>query len=234
MTPDAKAAKTKPLRLTVEQAAFIMRKAPRIRSRENGVEVYSVPSLQGEAVYRVANRPKNGVVECNCPAFQYGTGKPVCKHVELVRLYLGQPAKVDIVLEPWKGKDQVRFEYQADNGVWRIFTHQKVKETGEVEERIYEVPHKQVDAVNTMLLQLGADKGPIHTPDLWEHIIAQQLPDKGLTRDNFNGGRNRHWYFEFAYYPLKVLEYLGLIVYGSKTVEVVKRVEHVPTPEATT
>ena len=228
-----KPAKPQKLRLTVEQAAYVMQRRPRLRGVDEttGIEVYRVPSLDSEAVYVVTNNKRTGETACNCPAFQYKRTAPGgCKHANLVRVLFGQLPRQEIELVPWKGKDQVRFEYRADDAVWVIYTHQKVKETGEVEERVYEVPHQQVQAVYFFLLQLGADKGPVHTPLLWELIIAQQYPGSGLTRDSFNGGRNRKVYFRAGYYPLKVLEHLGYIAYGSKTVEVVRRTASVEEP----
>lgn len=221
MTGAAKSPKK--LRLSVEDVAFIQQRRPRLRHKDDQVEVYRVPSLESDAVYVVTNRLIDSVVECNCPGFQYAKGnpRPPCKHVLLVKMTLGTAPRREIIMDPWKGKDNVQFEYRAHDATWVVITHQKDKDTMEVELREYEVPHKAVETLYSVLKELGADKAPVPAQTIWELlIIAYNLH---MSVNEFNGGSNRgKAYFPLYYYPAKVLEHLGYVLFGSKTTELLK------------
>lgn len=221
MTGSAKPPKK--VHLSVEDVVFIQQRRPRLCHKDDRIETYRVPSLDSEAVYTVSNRLAEKTVECDCPAFRFAKGnpKPPCKHILQVRLLLGTAPRREIVMDPWKGKDQVKFEYRANDATWVVLTHQKVKETGEVELREYEVPHRAVETLYEVLKQLGADKSPVPAQTIWELlIVAYNLQ---MTVNEFNGGSNRgKAYFPSYYYPAKILEHLGYIMFGSKTTELLK------------
>lgn len=215
----------KKLRLSVEDVAFIQQRRPRLRHKDEHVEVYRVPSLDSDAVYVVTNRLTDKVVECNCPGFQYAKGnpRPPCKHVLLVTLTLGTAPRREIIMDPWKGKDNVQFEYRAHDATWVVITHQKDKDTMEVELREYEVPHKAVETLYAVLKELGADKAPVPAPTIWELLIVAYNMPRDVDRNSFSGGKNRAaWYFPTFWAPMKVLEYLGYVLYGSKKTELLK------------
>lgn len=212
--------KPKPTRLSVEDVVFIQQRRPRLRKSDDKQQVFTVPSLDSEAVYNVSLRLSDGALHCSCPAFRYNPTVQ-CKHLLQCKLFLGVAPRREIVMEPWKGKDNVTFEYRANDATWVIVTHQKDKDTMEVEERTYEVPHRSVTVLYDILKELGADKAPVPAQVIWNALIlAYQL---NLTVNEFNGGSNRgKVYFPLAYYPLKVLEHLGYINFGSKTTELLK------------
>jgi len=213
--------KARPTTLSVEDVVWIQQRKPRLRHKEPGLELYQVPSLHSEAVYQVANRLVDDVTECSCPAWQKGGIRP-CKHVLQVKMLLGVAPKREIVMEPWKGKDALRFEYRANDATWVIVSHQKDKDTGEVEEHTDEVPHAVVQTLYDGLWSLGADKEPVEAANIWEWLIGR-YGIIGVDRDSYNGGTNRaRHYFPHYWRPMRVLEFLGYVRFGSKTTEILR------------
>jgi hypothetical protein len=135
-------------------------------------------------------------------------------------------------LQNWKGKDIKSIEREED--FWHIIEHQKSKESGKVHIIHHHIPHKNVLIVKKVLIEFhnkyinhklyakGCFNG--HGKILAElKLNLVELYNLGFrNKQEFFGYRGR--YFEYYYFPLKVLAHFGFIKYDSYgTVELKKK-----------
>lgn len=111
----------------------------------------------------------------------------------------------------WKGVDEV-IVTRVDGG-WVYENHNKSKKT----RKVYSGKHFITDEDLSYIKKLFYSefkKGNNHFKKgyFYDKIISDKhLP---LSHDNFAGGRNRNkYYFVIFYYPIKILEFQGLIEY---------------------
>ena len=98
------------------------------------------------------------------------------------------------------------------NREWIISEYRKDKHTGKISSTIKKIPEHYVDTVRKIIQQCEA--GEVYG---YEWLMNKIQKEHGLNidRDAWNGGRNRTtYYFPLHYYPLKVLEKQGVIIYN--------------------
>lgn len=109
------------------------------------------------------------------------------------------------IISGWKGKDDINI-YEGFENEFIIIEHRKDKETGEVEQSTHTIPHENV---NRILF----------------HIKKFQIGEKRKCYDfanvlNFSTWKDlwkeRKIYFAEYYYPIKILEKIGIIKYSGR------------------
>jgi len=116
-----------------------------------------------------------------------------------------------IVLKSWKGKDKISIKEYATEYI--VTEHRKNKETNKITEINHYIPKKNVTIVSSIISSSKQDK--FTYANMVEKVIKEH-DFKGLNRNNFNGGLNRKIYFNFYYFPIKILEHYKKISYSSK------------------
>ena len=117
--------------------------------------------------------------------------------------------KEEIILNSWKGKDEISIFQNL--GSFKVVEHRKNKETGEVVEQEHIVTMENYLKLKQIIdgLNIGYKVG-------YRYIVNKIISDYGIEVDieAFNGGKNRaRYYFPLYYYPMKVLESKGIVLY---------------------
>lgn len=124
--------------------------------------------------------------------------------------------QVDI--QGWKGKSGIEvYEQKID---YKVIEHRQNKETGDSYENEHSIPKSNVEN----LWKLIREKCEIGTEYKYKYLVRMILnyykfhekenQKLEVFMDAFNGGQWRaKYYFDYLYYPLKVLEKKGMIIY---------------------
>lgn len=116
--------------------------------------------------------------------------------------------------EGWKGKDMLEINKIGTD--WLIEEHRKDKLTSEVANVVHKIPEENVMTLWSIILSKcnSVGIGTAYRQVVPSVIETYHLP---IELEEFNGGRNRSkYYFKLLYYPLKILEHLKYIRYGSR------------------
>jgi len=122
--------------------------------------------------------------------------------------------KINSNIIGWKGKDSLSIK-RTDSD-WIITEHRKSKSLGNIYKNVRYVPNDNVNVVWNILLILTDKENPTCT---YRQIVSALMIKYNLSFniEGFNGGRNRSKHLmPKYYYPLKILESLNLITYGSR------------------
>jgi hypothetical protein len=121
----------------------------------------------------------------------------------------------NIELDNWKGKDNVKIIHDEKEDSWFVHEHRKDKETGEIGKNVHIIPNRDVIFIRNLVKERSTNGRKTKYREIALDIItSKNLP---ISIEEFNGGRNRSkYYFNFYYYPIKILEYLGEIIYGGR------------------
>lgn len=137
-----------------------------------------------------------------------------------------------IILDKWKGKSGINIVDEGD--FFECVEYRKGKDDKIVKKIVSRVPYHRVNTIWNVICDIipPAPQSVIitnkfqndiqrkHFQTTYDRIVLDLIQTLGLigvTRDSFNGGRNRaKYYFPLYYYPLKVLEYYNLIRYKGR------------------
>ncbi len=116
-------------------------------------------------------------------------------------------------VQGWKGKDTIDI-VRLDKHEWLVTEHRKGKHSGKVTKNKWYI---KAEAVNTIwkIICMLTDKDVPKTN--YRQIVSALIMKNNIDIqiDAFNGGRYRSKYlFPQYYYPMKIIESLGLIKYG--------------------
>lgn len=126
----------------------------------------------------------------------------------------------ELEVEGWKGKsgcEIIEPSYYGPGQCYLLTEFRKKKLSGEVEEIKTLVPWEFVQKLWELIMDWPV--GMIFKPRyLWAKLIEQNNFDVDI--DAFNGGRYRsRVYFPYYYYPMKVLEAKGVVIFGHDSIE---------------
>jgi len=119
-----------------------------------------------------------------------------------------------IELEGWKGKDELQIGRVGQD--WVIEEHRKDKLTDEIATVTYTIPEVRVIKIWDIICEKCKITGSsTNYRELVPSILeTYHFP---IEIEEFNGGKNRaKYYFKYYYYPIKILEHLGMIRYGGR------------------
>lgn len=125
-----------------------------------------------------------------------------------------------IYTQNWKSKDELSIFEGHD--YFRVITHLKDKHSGSVTEQSKYIKKNNVFELWNILLdnEIGFQ---VEARYLWKKLIIRNgIADKENTTvemmcECYNGGKFRgKYYFQDYYFPLVILESLGLVSYSSK------------------
>lgn len=121
-------------------------------------------------------------------------------------------------VQGWKGKSGNDVFEQFDT--YRVVEHRQNKETGDAYENEHAIPKENVKALWELIrnrCELGTDyKYKYLVRMILNHYKFHEAEGQELETfmDAFNGGQWRaKYFFPYLYYPLKVLESKGYIIY---------------------
>lgn len=126
----------------------------------------------------------------------------------------------EIHIVGWKGKDEIAIYERKDS--FRVVTHHKNKET----KALYET-ERLIDKQNVVnLWKIILKNCDMQTEYKYKYLVRKVVElynfhkEKGVSieimMELFNGGSNRHMYFNYLYFPLKILENFNYILYYGK------------------
>lgn len=189
---------------------------------ENTLKI-EVGSESSSFVYTVEASKHPNEVKCNCMGFQ--THKR-CKHIKycksMINSFFMETSTKEVNVEGWKGESGLLVKKEIDT--FKIIEHRKSKSTGEIEESIHFIPFENVKGMWEIIKGLIPKYVDGVKDDskfkLKYKIMAYAIIEKygfPADRNSFNGGVNRaKYYFPFYYYPVKILEWYGVIVYSGR------------------
>jgi len=132
---------------------------------------------------------------------------------ECEKLHKANPIKTDGI--GWKGKGELKVE-KLGKTEFLLTEHRKSKTTGEVYTEKHILRKTDVNMMLTILRYLTENGKEI----TYYKEIVRELKNRlklNVSLDGFNGGSSRaKHYFPRYYYPLKILEYYNVIIYGGR------------------
>lgn len=109
------------------------------------------------------------------------------------------------IIQGWKGVDNIEI-FKGFTEDFIIKSHLKDKETGEVTTTSHQVPHEKVNKILSFIKRMKvADK--VKCYDFAPYLGYKTWKDLWKERKD---------YFELYYYPIKVIEALGIIKYSGR------------------
>ena len=113
---------------------------------------------------------------------------------------------VELELVGWKGRDVVEFCDGFDNE-FVLLEHRKDKETGEIEQITHKVSHENVNLLLKFIRKWRIND--VHDCYYFAEVLGEPSWDEVWRK-------RTSVYFQKYYYPIKVLEKLGVIQYSGR------------------
>lgn len=123
-----------------------------------------------------------------------------------------------IEISGWKGKDEIDLQEGTDS--YLVIEHRKSKETSEVYTNEHTIPKINVKVLWDLIRE-NCEVGKEYKYKYLVRLVinnykidqAENLPVE-VMMESFNGGKFRaKYFFNLLYYPLKILEKKGYLVY---------------------
>lgn len=127
-----------------------------------------------------------------------------------------------IDVQGWKGKSGTEVDDTENPGEYTLRMWHQSKETGEVYPETHQVSKQLVEEILDIMREHCTPRMEYGPHWMWRKVIEKYHLDKEMGIDQetmikiFNGGVARKYYFQYYYFPFKVLEALGYIYYGEK------------------
>lgn len=109
------------------------------------------------------------------------------------------------IIEGWKGIDNIEIIKGFTND-FIIKSHTKDKETGEITSNTHQIPYHRVNTILSVIKRMKVGE-KVKCYDFSPYLGFKTWKDLWKERKD---------YFDLYYYPIKVLEALGIIKYGGR------------------
>ena len=124
----------------------------------------------------------------------------------------------NVYVEGWKGKGDI--ELSEGKEYYKIIEKRKSKETGEIYEDEHTIPKENVKILWDLIKE-NCDIGSKYEYRYLVRLILEnykfhEIENQAIEQfiEAFNGGKNRAtYYFPYLYYPVKILEAKGLLLF---------------------